>query len=98
MKIRNKDATFIALTIIDPVTNLTELVRVDNKTVEHVANKFAYTWLTNDHGQRKCIHDNEGEITGWEFQNSWINAKLKILLPRVGILQITLYANTCIRQ
>ena len=41
----NKYTTFMAFTIIDPVTNLTELiwVRVDNKTVDYMKRKFALT-------------------------------------------------------
>ena len=34
VKIHGKEHTFRALTIIDPVTNLTELVRIDNKESE----------------------------------------------------------------
>ena len=46
VKIHKKKVTFLALTIIDPVTNLTELVRVDNKTANISARKFAQTWLS----------------------------------------------------
>ena len=45
VKIGIKDATFMALTIIDSVTNLTELISVNNKMGEQVANQFAYIWL-----------------------------------------------------
>ena len=68
VKIHNKMCTFLALTIIDPVTNLTELVRVDDKTSDHVSKKFAQTWLTRYPWPVKCIHDHGGEFTGWEFQ------------------------------
>ena len=34
VKIHGKEHTFLALTIINPVTNLTELVRIDNKESE----------------------------------------------------------------
>jgi transposase InsO family protein len=59
---------FKALTIIDPVTNLTELVRVSNKTSAHVASKFEQTWLARYPFPKNVIHDNGGEFTGWEFQ------------------------------
>ena len=59
---------FKALTIIDPVTNLTELVRVEDKTAQEVAVRFSQTWLTRYPWPMKCIHDNGGEFTGWEFQ------------------------------
>eukprot|EP00978_Attheya_sp_CCMP212_P032675 scaffold128677_cov51-Attheya_sp.AAC.2 len=32
--------TFNALTCIDPVTNLTELIRIDGKTAAHIGAKF----------------------------------------------------------
>ena len=41
VKVHNKNLKFLPLTIIDPVTNLTELVRVNNKTANIVLRKFA---------------------------------------------------------
>ncbi len=38
---------FNALTMISTVSNLlAELVRIDNKTLAHIAHKFAQVWLT----------------------------------------------------
>ena len=37
--INNEDVFFKALTCIDPVTNLVEMVRIENKTAEHVSRK-----------------------------------------------------------
>ena len=68
VKIGNKNCVFKALTIIDPVTNLTELVRIDDKTSQEISKKFSQTWLTRYPWPMKCIHDNGGESTGWEFQ------------------------------
>ena len=68
VKIGKKAHTFSALTVIDPVTNLTELIRIDNKTAKHIASKFARTWLSRYPWPQKCIHDNGGEFTGFEFQ------------------------------
>ena len=36
---------FNALTIIDMVSNLTELIRIENKTAKHVKWKFEQAWL-----------------------------------------------------
>ena len=36
---------FSALTAIDTVTNLIELVKIDDKTSENVARKYAQCWL-----------------------------------------------------
>jgi hypothetical protein len=59
---------FKALTCIDPVTNLTELIRVPNKTSAVVASKFEQVWLARYPWPKNCIHDNGGEFTGYEFQ------------------------------
>ena len=59
---------FIALTSIDRVTGLAELIRVENKTSEHIADKFDESWLSRYPRPISCCHDNGGEFTGWEFQ------------------------------
>lgn len=60
---------FLALTSIDRVTGLPELIRIDNKTSEHVASKFEESWLSRYPRPFACCHDNGGEFTGWEFQS-----------------------------
>jgi transposase InsO family protein len=67
---------FNALTCIDPVTNLVEIVRIDRKTARHIAQKFENIWLSRYPMPMKCVHDNGGEFIGWEFQE---------LLERCGI-------------
>ena len=37
LQVQGKDHTFQALTVIDMVTNLVEITRLENKTSEHVA-------------------------------------------------------------
>jgi hypothetical protein len=72
--INNRNYEFNALTCIDTVTNLTELVRIDNKTAEHVREKFEHCWLARYPMPRNCIHDNGGEFNGFVFQElleSW---------------------------
>lgn len=59
---------FMALTIIDMVTNLVELVRLENKTSAHVALQFENTWLSRYPKPLHCIHDQGGEFTGYAFQ------------------------------
>ena len=59
---------FNALTCIDPVTNIVELIRVDNKTSLHVSQQFQNAWLSRYPWPRRCVHDNGGEFTGMEFQ------------------------------
>jgi hypothetical protein len=36
---------FNALTCIDTTSNLVELIRIDNKTAEHIRDKFVQSWL-----------------------------------------------------
>eukprot|EP00957_Ditylum_brightwellii_P113458 8650137-Ditylum_brightwellii.AAC.1 len=43
--IYGEDIKFNALTNIDLVSNSAEIVRIDNKTAEHVAQKFENLWL-----------------------------------------------------
>ena len=59
---------FMALTCIDCVTCLAELIRIDDKTAQHVATKFDECWLSRHPRPMMCCHDNGGEFTGWEFQ------------------------------
>jgi len=58
----------MALTCIEPVTNLVEIIRLENKTSRHVAQQFQNCWLSRYPWPQKCIHDNGGEFIGWEFQ------------------------------
>ena len=41
IQVCNKPYEFNALTVIDTVSNLVELVRIDEKTLAHVARKYA---------------------------------------------------------
>ena len=60
--------TFSALTCIDRVTGLAELIRINDKTSMHVTTKFEECWLARYPRPMACCHDNGGEFTGWEFQ------------------------------
>ena len=68
VKVGHRNITFSALTIIDPVTKLTELVRIENKAADHVPRKFAQTWLSRHSWQQRCVHDIGREFTGLEFK------------------------------
>ena len=58
-----------ALTVIDMATTLYEIVRIESKTSDHIANKFEETWLARYPRPIKCIHDRGGEFIGPEFQS-----------------------------
>jgi transposase InsO family protein len=68
IQIRGKPYEFRALTSIDTVTALVEICQIKNKTADHVSRKFAQSWLARYPWPIRCIHDNGGEFTGWEFQ------------------------------
>jgi Integrase zinc binding domain len=68
LEVATERVTFYALTIIDVVTNLVEIVRLDNKTSQHISVKFINTWLSRYPKPVACIYDQGGEFTGWAFQ------------------------------
>ena len=72
IKVQDQDVYFNALTCIDPVTNLTELIRIESKTSANIARKFEESWLNRYPRPSRCIHDNGGEFMGWECQNKLI--------------------------
>jgi Integrase core domain len=65
----NRQERFYALTIIDMVTNLTEIVRLFNRTSAHAATVFTNTWLAWYPKPTSCIYDQGSKFIGWAFQN-----------------------------
>lgn len=68
LNFQGQEQSFIALTIIDLVTNLAEIIRLDNKTSAHVALQFENTWLPCYPRPLHCMYDQGGEFVGWPFQ------------------------------
>ena len=60
---------FKALTIMDTVTTLLEIVHIDNKSSENITQLFANTWLARYRWPAQVIHDNGDEFIGHEFQD-----------------------------
>ena len=77
VQVRGIPYTFDALTAIDTVTNLVEIVRVDCKTSGHIMRKFALCWLTRYPWPQRCIHDPGEEFTGPEFQTLLQNCHIR---------------------
>jgi hypothetical protein len=65
--VHGEEILFDALTCIDPVSNLVELVRIENKTAAHVGMLFENTWLSRYPKPSRCVHDNGGEFIGADF-------------------------------
>ena len=64
----NQELEFRALTTIDTVSNLPELIRINNKTSEHVAQQFENSWLSRYPRPIHIIYDQGTEFTGYPFQ------------------------------
>ena len=77
VKLGTKEVEFNALTCIDPVTNLVELVRIENKTSAHIAKQFENCWLARYPWPERCIHDKGKEFVGFEFQQLLQGAAIK---------------------
>ena len=58
----------IALMVIDTVTNLAELGRIDNNPSAYAACNIAQLWLTQPLWTEQCVHDNGSEFVGTEIQ------------------------------
>ena len=63
----SREFSFQALTCIDTVMNLTEIIRINNKTSTHISMLFENNWLATYPQPLRCIHDNGGEFTGAAF-------------------------------
>ena len=61
---RGKAYEFNALTAIDTVKNLVEIIRIDCKTPEHITKRFAQSWMARYPWPKRCVHDNGGEFVG----------------------------------
>eukprot|EP00957_Ditylum_brightwellii_P037748 2854614-Ditylum_brightwellii.AAC.2 len=66
--IGDEEIEFYALTCIDPVKNLVQIICIENKMPEHVAQQSENVWLLCYPFPRKFIHDNGGEFIGDAFQ------------------------------
>ena len=80
----NNECIFNVLTCIDPVTNLVELIRINDKSSPHISNQFENCWLSRYPQCNRCIHNNGGKFIGWPFQG---------LLQQAGIKNITTTVN-----
>jgi hypothetical protein len=47
VKVNGQQVEFNALTCIDMALNLVKLIRIDNKTAEHIRDKFTQSWLVD---------------------------------------------------
>jgi hypothetical protein len=98
VQVRGNPYEFSALTVIDTVTNLVELVRIDDKKSDNVARKYAQCWLAQYPWPQRCIHDPWGEFTGIKFQTlleKWHITDACTSAKKRNPMQ---YAKGCIKQ
>jgi transposase InsO family protein len=70
LRVGDELTSFTALTVIDTVTNLAELIRLDNKSSAHVSMQFENCWLSRYPRPTNCIYDQGKEFIGWPFQHT----------------------------
>ena len=68
IRLHGQTIKYIALTTIDPVTNLLEIQRMPNKTAEAAKRAFELSWLCRYPRPLTCVHDNGPEFSGHDFQ------------------------------
>ena len=89
---------FMALTCIDRITGLAELICIDNKTMIHIAAKFDEYWLLRYPRHITCCHNNGGEFMGWVFQQLLEDYGIKDV-PMTGAIPRQMgCASACVRQ
>ena len=90
---------FDALTTIDPVTNLTEIIQVQEKTSEHISHRFFLSWVA------RYIHDPSGaymtmEESFWagSFNSCWRIWESRVCQPQVVTLKRMPLWSECTRR
>ena len=84
--VNNQELKFYALTMIDPVTNLIEIVRYPTTlNAAEAARLFENHWLSRYPRPTRCIHDGGPEFVGHEFD---------FMLKNAGISNPKISANT----
>jgi len=79
VKVKGRVVKFVALTAIDPVTNLVDIARLNRKTASECFRAFERCWLSRYPRPFRCLHDGGPEFTGHDFaiqlQNAGIRSK-----------------------
>jgi hypothetical protein len=68
VKVNNSKVEFNALNSMDTASNLVELIRIDNKTPQHIQDKFIQSWLFHYPRPIHCIHDKGSKFIGGTSQ------------------------------
>ena len=79
----NFDYQFRALTCIDTILGLPEVIPVENATSNSVALAFEDNWLTRYPAPLRCLQDNGNEFLGPSFSNMLQKHKIKSVTTTV---------------
>ena len=66
--IQGLELSFRALTCIDPIISISEIIPIENATSLVTAVAFEDEWLSRYPRPLRCVHDNGNEFLGQEFQ------------------------------
>ena len=83
IEVNGREFIFLALTCIDPVTNLVEIIRINGKSSAHVAQQFENVWLSRYPRPNRCVHDNGKEFIGIDFSEMLARHGIKGVLTTV---------------
>jgi hypothetical protein len=98
LSIGDQKLKFSALTMIDMVTNLVEVVRISNKTAAHIGMHFENTWLSRYPNPRTSYMIKEESSLGMSSkEGSTCTASLAGPLP-LRIPRLTRSVRGCIKQ
>jgi hypothetical protein len=89
---------FKALIVIDTVTNLVKLIRIDDKRLNTVAKKIVQCWLTRYPWPQHCVHDPGTEFAGPEFQTLLQNCHIIDVCTTAKIHSLMLCMKECTKQ
>lgn len=88
---------FYALTIMDTVTNLVELIRLDNCEAEHTRMKLIHAWFSRYPWPQRVVHDPGSQFIAEVFKD--LLARLSISAEgTTRMRKATQSANECTRQ
>jgi hypothetical protein len=68
INVHGVELQFLALTAVDTVTTIAEIICIDDKTSAHVAMKFENEWLSRYPCPLRCIHDKDRSSFRFHFK------------------------------
>ena len=66
--IHGREILFKPYTAIDLVTNLLEIIQINNKSSTHVTQQLSNCWISSYPWLLRVAHNNGGEFIAWEFK------------------------------